>query len=98
MDHPRGNREAHPFYKGLLLKFSARRLLIGSWLRGNRGRGMQSEVKGSAIGVRLPASWKQHMRAPFITSLLATACFAGAGCTSAPQQDPPVASHDHACA
>ena len=98
MDHPRRNREAHPFYKGLLLKFSARRLLIGSWLRGNRGRGMQSEVKGSAIGVRLPASWKQHMRAPFITSLLATACFAGAGCTSAPQQDPPVASHDRACA
>ena len=38
------------------------------------------------------------MRAPFITSLLATAWFAGAGCTSAPQQDPPVASHDRACA
>ena len=38
------------------------------------------------------------MRAPFITSLLATACFAGAGCTSAPQQEPPVASHDRACA
>jgi hypothetical protein len=98
MDHPGGNLEAHRFYKTLLLKFSARRLLIGSWLRGNRGREMQSEVKGSAIGVRLPASWKQNMRAPFITSLLATACFAGAGCTSAPQQDPPVASHDRACA
>ena len=38
------------------------------------------------------------MRAPFITSLLATACFVGAGCTSAPQRDPPVASHDRACA
>jgi hypothetical protein len=38
------------------------------------------------------------MRAPFITSFLATACFVGAGCTSAPQQDPPVASHDRACA
>ena len=38
------------------------------------------------------------MRAPFITSLLATACFAEAGCTSAPQQDPPVASHERACA
>ena len=38
------------------------------------------------------------MRAPFITSLLATAWFAGAGCNSAPQQDPPVASHDRACA
>lgn len=38
------------------------------------------------------------MRAPFITSLLATAGFVGAGCTSAPQQDPPVASHERACA
>ena len=39
------------------------------------------------------------MRAPFITSLLATTWFAGAGCSSAPQQqDPPVASHDRACA
>jgi hypothetical protein len=38
------------------------------------------------------------MRAPFITSLLAAAWFAGAGCTSAPQQDPPAASHDRACA
>ena len=59
---------------------------------------MQSEVKGSAIGVRLPASQKQNMRAPFITSLLATAWFGGAGCTSAPQQDPPVAAHERACA
>jgi hypothetical protein len=59
---------------------------------------MQSEVKGSAIGVRLPASQKQNMRAPFITSLLATAWFGGAGCTSAPQQAPPVASHERACA
>ncbi|HEX4673885.1 MAG TPA: hypothetical protein VH209_01080 [Steroidobacteraceae bacterium] len=38
------------------------------------------------------------MRAPFITSLLATAWFGGAGCTSAPQQDPPVASRERACA
>ena len=38
------------------------------------------------------------MRAPFITSLLVATCFVGAGCTSAPQQDPPVASHDRACA
>ena len=38
------------------------------------------------------------MRAPFITSLLATAWFAGAGCNSAPQPDPPVASHERACA
>jgi hypothetical protein len=38
------------------------------------------------------------MRAPFITSLLATAWFAGAGCNSAPQQDPPVASQDRGCA
>jgi hypothetical protein len=38
------------------------------------------------------------MRAPLITSLLATAWFAGAGCNSAPQQDPPVASQDRACA
>jgi hypothetical protein len=58
---------------------------------------MQSQ-KGSAIGVRLPTSWKQNMRAPFITSLLATAWFAAAGCSSAPQQDPPVASQDRACA
>ena len=38
------------------------------------------------------------MRAPLITSLLATAWFAGGGCNSAPQQDPPVASQDRACA
>jgi hypothetical protein len=38
------------------------------------------------------------MRAPFITSLLAAAWFAGAGCASAPQQDPPAAAHDRACA
>ncbi|HWW81871.1 MAG TPA: hypothetical protein VNY82_19875, partial [Steroidobacteraceae bacterium] len=38
------------------------------------------------------------MRAPVITSLLAAAWFAGAGCTSAPQRDPPAASHDRACA
>jgi hypothetical protein len=38
------------------------------------------------------------MRAPFITSLLAAAWFAGVGCNSAPQQDPPAASHDRACA
>jgi hypothetical protein len=37
------------------------------------------------------------MRAPLITSLLATAWFAGGGCNSAPQQDPPVASQDRAC-
>jgi hypothetical protein len=38
------------------------------------------------------------MRAQLITSLLATAWFAGGGCNSAPQQDPPVASQDRACA
>lgn len=39
------------------------------------------------------------MRAPFITSLFATACVVAAGCNSAPQQqDPAVASHDRPCA
>jgi hypothetical protein len=39
------------------------------------------------------------MRAPFITSLLATAWIVGAGCASAPQQqDPPAASRERDCA
>lgn len=56
-------------------------------------------VRGGAIGSsrRPPASQKQNMRAPFITSLFAAICVVGAGCTSAPQQDPPLASHGRDC-
>ena len=38
------------------------------------------------------------MRVPFIPLLISVAWLAGAGCASAPQQDPPITSNDRDCA